>query len=52
MIFGRFTRNTGESGNTGPFHNVADNVLGVDVNHVINGVVNYTFLVSPMSVRS
>jgi hypothetical protein len=49
-LFGRFTRNTGNSGNSGPFHNPADNVLGIDVNHVINGVLNYTFILSPASV--
>jgi hypothetical protein len=41
-LFGRITRNTGNSGNTGPFNNVADNVLGIDVSHVINGVLNDT----------
>jgi hypothetical protein len=49
-IFGRFTRNKGNSGNTGPFHNAADNVLGVDINHVLNGVLNDTWLISPRSV--
>ena len=29
-LFGRLTRNTGDSGNSGPFGTVADNVLGID----------------------
>ncbi len=46
-LFGVVTRNTGVLGNSGPFHNAADNVLGNDVNHVINTVLNYTLTLSP-----
>lgn len=45
-IFGRATRNTGVSGNTGPFGNIADNVLGDIVNRVINVVINDTYTLS------
>jgi hypothetical protein len=49
-LFGRITRNTGDSGNSGPFNNVADNVLGVDVNHVVNAVINDTYAVNPTTL--
>ena len=49
-LFGRFTRNTGDSGNSGPFGNVADNVLGVDLNRVINAVINDTYAVNPTTL--
>lgn len=49
-LFGRVTRNTGNSGDTGPFGNAADNVLGIDLNHVINVVLNDTYVVSPTAV--
>lgn len=49
-LFGRVTRNTGNSGDTGPFHNYADNVLGIDMNHVINVVLNDTYILSPSAV--
>jgi hypothetical protein len=46
-LFGRFTRNTGDSGGNGPYDNIADPVLGIIVNRVINGVVNITNAFSP-----
>jgi hypothetical protein len=49
-LFGRATRNTGNSGNTGPFNTVADNVLGIDQSHVINAVLNDTLTLSPNAV--
>lgn len=49
-LFGRITRNTGDSGNSGPFGNVADNVLGVDLNRVFNGVLNDTYTLSPTTL--
>lgn len=49
-LFGRVTRNTGDSGNTGPYGNIADTVLGVTLNRVWNGVVNYTAVLSPSRI--
>jgi hypothetical protein len=49
-LFARFTRNTGDSGNSGPFGTVADNVLGIDVSRVENGVINDTFVISPSTL--
>lgn len=49
-LFGRVTRNTGDSADSGPFNNPADNVLGIDTNRVINAVLNDTFVVSPTAV--
>jgi len=46
-LFGRVTRNTGALGNSGPFNNIADNVLGNDTSHVINVVLNDTYTLSP-----
>ncbi|HEY3936074.1 MAG TPA: TonB-dependent receptor [Bryobacteraceae bacterium] len=46
-IFGRITRNTGDSGNSGAFNNPADNTLGIDLNRVFNGVINDTLTLSP-----
>jgi len=46
-IFGRITRNTGDSANNGPFNTPADNVLGIGLNKVWNGVINDTFAFSP-----
>lgn len=45
-LFGRISRNTGDTGQTGPFGNIADTVLGTTENRVITGVVNYTATVS------
>ncbi|MBI4890857.1 MAG: TonB-dependent receptor [Acidobacteria bacterium] len=45
-LFGRVSRNTGDTGSTGPFGSIADTVLGTTVNRVINGVVNYTATLS------
>jgi hypothetical protein len=49
-LFGRFTRNTGDAGNNGPFGTVADNIQGDDVSHVINGVLNDTLALSPTTL--
>lgn len=45
-LFGRFSRNTGDTGQTGPYDNIADTVLGTTVNRVITGVVNWTATLS------
>ncbi len=49
-LFGRFTRNTGDSGGNGPYNNIADPVLGVIQNRVMNGVVNMTSVLSPTRI--
>ncbi|MEJ7608457.1 MAG: carboxypeptidase-like regulatory domain-containing protein [Bryobacteraceae bacterium] len=46
-IFGRVTRNSGDSSNNGPFDTPADNVLGITLNKVWNAVINDTFAFSP-----
>ena len=45
-LFGRYTYNTGDTGSSGPYNNIADNVLGVTVNRVHNAAVNLTTLLS------
>lgn len=45
-LFGRIARNTGDTGQSGPFNSIADTVLGTTVNRVITGVVNYTATLS------
>ncbi|MBI2690060.1 MAG: TonB-dependent receptor [Acidobacteria bacterium] len=45
-LFGRYTFNTGDTGTTGPYDNIADNVLGTTVNRVHNASVNLTTLLS------
>ena len=45
-LFGRYTYNTGDTGTSGPYNNIADNVLGVTVNRVHNASVNLTTLLS------
>lgn len=45
-LFGRYTYNTGNTGTSGPYNNIADNVLGVTVNRVHNASVNLTTLLS------
>ncbi|MFN9265896.1 MAG: carboxypeptidase regulatory-like domain-containing protein [Acidobacteriota bacterium] len=45
-LFGRYTYNTGNTGTSGPYNNIADNVLGVTVNRVHNASVNLTSLLS------
>ncbi len=45
-LFGRVTRNTGDSGGNGPYGNIAEPVLGVIANRVLNGVVNMTTVIS------
>jgi hypothetical protein len=49
-LFGRFSHNDGNSANTGPFNDAADNTLGIDVSHAINSVLNYTFLLSSSAI--
>jgi hypothetical protein len=51
-IFGRVTRNMGESRNTGEFGTIADNSLGNIKNRVLNSVVNGTYLLSPTRILS
>jgi len=45
-LFGRVARNTGDTGQTGPFDNIADTVAGTTLNRVITGVANYTATLS------
>lgn len=45
-LFGRYTYNNGDTGTSGPYNNIADNVLGVTVNRVHNAAVNLTTLLS------
>lgn len=45
-LFGRASRNTGDTGQSGPFGNIADTVLGITTNRVIVGVVNLTSTLS------
>lgn len=49
-LFGRVTRNTGDSSNSGPYNNIAEPVLGVIENRVLNGVVNLTGVLSPVRI--
>jgi len=49
-LFGRLTRNTGDSSNSGPYNNIAEPVLGVIQNRVVNGVVNLTGVLSPVRI--
>ncbi|MBI3684006.1 MAG: carboxypeptidase regulatory-like domain-containing protein [Acidobacteria bacterium] len=49
-LFGRITRNTGDTGTSGPFDNIADTTLGVTVNKVLNSVVNYTATLSSSKI--
>lgn len=49
-LFGRFTRNTGDSGGNGPYDNIGDPVLGIIENRVMNGVVNITSVLSASRV--
>lgn len=51
-LFGRLTRNTGESANNGPYNNIAEPVLGVISNRVVNGVINATGVLSPTRILS
>lgn len=46
-IFGRVTRNKGDSANSGPYGTPADNVLGITLNRVWNAVLNDTVAISP-----
>jgi hypothetical protein len=45
-LFGRISRNVGDTGQSGPYDNIADTVLGTTVNRVITGVVNWTAALS------
>lgn len=49
-LFGRIARNTGDTGQSGPFNSIADTVLGTTVNRVLTGVVNYTATLSPTRI--
>jgi hypothetical protein len=47
-LFGRVTRNTGDAGASGPFgSSPADSALGIDLSHVVNGVINDTLTLTP-----
>lgn len=45
-LFGRISRNTGDTGQTGPFDSIADTVLGTTVSRALTGVVNMTSTLS------
>ncbi|MEZ5354541.1 MAG: TonB-dependent receptor [Bryobacteraceae bacterium] len=45
-LFGRLSRNTGDTGTSGPFNSIADTVLGNTVSHALVGVVNWTSTIS------
>lgn len=45
-LFGRYTYNKGDTGTSGPYGNIADNVLGVTINRVHNASINLTTLLS------
>jgi len=45
-LFGRYTYNTGDTGTTGPYGTIADNVLGTTVNRVHNAAINLTTILS------
>lgn len=49
-LFGRVTRNTGDSGGNGPYDNIAEPVLGIIANRVVNGVANLTAVLSPQRI--
>jgi hypothetical protein len=49
-LFGRVTRNTGDSGGNGPYNNIAEPVLGIIANRVVNGVINTTAVLSPSRI--
>lgn len=51
-LFGRLTRNTGYNSNTGPFDNIADNVLGTIRHGAINFVLNDTLTLSATRLLS
>ncbi|NBO64682.1 MAG: carboxypeptidase regulatory-like domain-containing protein, partial [Acidobacteria bacterium] len=51
-LFGRVTRNTGFNSNTGPFDNIADNVLGKIKHSAINFVLNDTLTLTPSRLLS
>ena len=51
-LFGRVTRNTGYNNNTGPYENVADNVLGAIRHGAINVVLNDTLTISSSRLLS
>ena len=45
-LFGRISRNTGDTGQGGPFNSIADTVLGTTISHAFTGVVNWTSTLS------
>jgi hypothetical protein len=45
-LFGRISRNTGNTGQSGPFDSIADTVLGTTVSRALTGVVNMTSTLS------
>ncbi len=45
-LFGRVTRNTGDNSNTGPYENIADNVLGTIKHGALNFVLNDTYTIN------
>jgi len=49
-LFGRVTRNTGETSQTGEFGTIAEAAMGAISNRVLNGVINGTYLLSPTRI--
>ncbi|MBI3472147.1 MAG: carboxypeptidase regulatory-like domain-containing protein [Candidatus Solibacter usitatus] len=49
-LFGRAARNTGDTGQTGPFHSIADTVLGATISHALTGVANWTSTLSAQRI--
>ncbi|MFN7937519.1 MAG: TonB-dependent receptor [Bryobacteraceae bacterium] len=45
-LFGRISRNVGDTGQTGPFNNIADTVVGTTLSHALTGVINMTSTLS------
>ncbi len=45
-LFARLSRNTGDTGQSGPFNSIADTVLGTTVSHALTGVINLTSTLS------
>jgi hypothetical protein len=49
-LFGRVSRNVGDTGQTGPFNSIADTVLGTTISHAFTGVVNWTSTLSAQRI--